>query len=290
MTTGYPSITYGHALLHDCDTLVTDGGSESKWTETDANNIAVWTTDGDVIQAWVTPTADAQTAKLDYHFPTNPSTTTYPKLMVRWKTPDYASPGVKAGIIVTYDAGSSTFDLGYSALGLFAVDILTLTSGKTVDKIALTVTSDAATSGNYYVHFDFILVFKGTFTFPNCTNATFHPPPRNVIVPIPSRVGDITQNLGGLLATFDCVVDLNQGNWKRSGDTWDAEVFYDIIHNNCIDEPWQWLDTGIEQFKATLDPQFIRNREEHTMDLRFTEYRLGGASGESYIERWSLNL
>jgi len=125
------------------------------------------------------------------------------------------------------------------------------------------------------VYYDFVLVCKGIFTFPNCGyGLEFTPPARYAMV------------------TIGC--DLDVGDWKRSGDHVDGEVFLDIAHNSSS-EPWQWLDTGTEQFKATLDtPVFRResngNSVRRILDLTFREYRRSSASHETYVERFGLNL
>jgi len=145
------------------------------------------------------------------------------------------------------------------------------------------------------VYYDFVLVCKGIFTFPNCGyGLEFTPPARYAMLEIPTRVGDITQNLGSPSATVTIGCDLDVGDWKRSGDHVDGEVFLDIAHNSSS-EPWQWLDTGTEQFKATLDtPVFRResngNSVRRILDLTFREYRRSSASHETYVERFGLNL
>lgn len=170
----------------------------------------------------------------------------------------------------------------------------TVTSGKTIDKIRV-FANDDGTDGTFSVEFDFVLLHKGTFTFPNVgggLEVSF--PPRYAVIPVFGRVGDITQGGGSELATVRASCDLDIGNWKRTGDVVDGEVVYDISHNTST-EPWQWLDTGYEQFKATLETPRIRresdgNRTSHILDLTFREYRLSDASNESYVERFGLNL
>jgi len=150
-------------------------------------------------------------------------------------------------------------------------------------------------NGTYYVEYEFVLLHKGTFTFPNVGHGLeFTPPPRYAVIPIFGRVGDVTQGGGSESATVTCSCDLDIGDWKRTNDYVDGEVFCDIAHNTSS-EPWQWLDTGYEQFKATLEnPVFRRsvsgNKAQHILDLLFREYRLSDASNESYVERFGLNL
>lgn len=264
----------------------------SRWKETDANDKVTWISDGDIITATMTPSADAQTAKIDYHFSTNPLTTTYPKLYVRWKTGDLASPGVKAGIIVTYTAGDpTTKDLGFSSPSLYNFTEIPLSATSYVDKIALTVTSDGATTGTHYVYFDFILVCRARFTCPKPMSTQFIPSPKNVITIIPSMIGDLTENLGSELATVEITWDLTVDPWKRSSPTdyVKGEIFIDISHNSNT-ELWQWLNFEGKSFKVTLEnaPRFSDNNQ--TVTLNFREKRLKSAVNESYVERFGLNL
>jgi len=166
-------------------------------------------------------------------------------------------------------------------------------------------------NGTYYVDYDFLLLHKGTFTFPNCGEGfDFSPPPRYAIIPIFGRVGDVTQGGGSELAVVHCGCNLDVGSetidgvtvskWMRpqgatpKTDYVKAEVFYDIAHNTYR-EPWQWLDTGTEQFKATMETPVFRKpvsggKTRHVLDLTFREYRAGCGSNEQYYERFGLNL
>jgi hypothetical protein len=122
------------------------------------------------------------------------------------------------------------------------------------------------------------------------------------MIPIPGRTGDSTQNMGSNSAQFHCTCNLDLSNatddWRRpqgnivktGGDAIAGQIFDEIAHNSYT-EPWQWLDTGNRQFKATLeDPMFNYQGKSHTVQLTFTELRRGSGSTETYIERFGLNL
>jgi hypothetical protein len=129
------------------------------------------------------------------------------------------------------------------------------------------------------------------------------------MIPIPGRTGDNTQNMGSNSAQCHCTCNLDLSNatddWRRppgnldkdldaviigQGDYIAGQVFDEIAHNSYT-EPWQWLDTGNRQFKATLeDPMFTYQGKTHTVQLTFTELRRGSGSTETYIERFGLNL
>jgi hypothetical protein len=240
----------------------------------------------------------------------------YPKILFRYKTSVSPSGGFGAKIRIKYATGP-TYDyvLGSASTPEFSTSWKTGTATLRTDKgdvenIYFYASEDdkAATNGTYYVYFDFVLFHKGTFTFPNVGEGMdFSPPPRYARIPIFGRVGDITQGGGSESATVTCSCDLDIGSetidgvvvskWKRpqgektKTDYVDGEVFYDIAHNSNS-EPWQWLDTGTEQFKATLEsPVFRRGGDgHHILDLLFREYRLSCASNETYYERFGLNL
>lgn len=217
----------------------------------------------------------------------------YPMWIVRYKT-SQAAVGVGAKVEVVYSDTSTEILFGstpaFSTLWNIETGTLSSGSGLDVDKIRLYGLSDDICSAES-VYYDFVLLHKSSFTLPNVAfGMEFKPPPKYAVIPIPARVGDITQNLGSESATVNASCDLLIGTWTRTNDYVPAEVFYDIAHNSST-EPWQWLTTGTEQFKVTLeDPVIRRQGDSKILDLLFREYRLSDASNETYIERFGLNL
>ncbi|RLC88037.1 MAG: hypothetical protein DRJ03_04005 [Chloroflexi bacterium] len=215
------------------------------------------------------------------------SPSVYTTFLYRYKTSD---TNIKAKIVAVFASGNQTI-LSETSSTTWVKGSATLDT----DKGSLTRIRLYANQATGQVYYDFVLVCKGIFTFPNCGyGLEFTPPARYAMLEIPARVGDITQNLGSPSATVTIGCDLDVGDWKRSGDYVDGEVFLDIAHNSYT-EPWQWLDTGTEQFKATLDtPVFRReadgNSARRILELTFREYRRSSASNESYVERFGLNL
>jgi len=286
------SVTYGHGHLDDCN-------STTGWTETESGMVGSLATDGDIFT--ITGTADGGAG--DYVAYTkdvsNISSDIYTKYLFRYKT-SVSSAGLAARAIIYFTSGNQiVIDNLYSAL--WKTKTGTITAGKTIDTIQIFAYNDTGATGTYYVYFDFILLYKNDFVFPHTVNLDFSPPPRYAQLMAPTRIGDITQNLGSESAFFhascDLTIDNATNDWKRpqgslSGKTdyINGEVFYDIAHNTNT-EPWQWLDTGIHQFKATLETPVHRfEGQNRTIDLAFREYRLGSASGETYVERFGLNL
>ena len=296
-----PTITFTHGFLDDCNNSV-------GWTKTEAGLAATLTVEKDDVFK-ISGTCDSVDNEYAYYEKdiTNILSSVYTKFLVRWKT-GVASNG--CGIIITLVfSDASTQDLvGTQAGGIFSttwtVTSGTITPGKTIDKIRIYADDNpnSIASGIFDVYVDFIMLYKDTFTFPNTQyGSEFSPPPRYATIPIPSRVVDITQNLGSESATWtaSCNLDISNAteDWKRPQGTLSpktdyvkGEVFLDIAHNS-FKEAFQWLDTGKQQFKVTLEtPRFPERSDQHSLDLLFKEYSRSNKSNESYVERFGLNL
>jgi len=229
------------------------------------------------------------------------STTTYTKIRYR-----YSCAGTAKGRIVavfsTYDYGETEATnitnekaqliLDDTTSATMTSAVVTLTTAKTLNHLRF-----YCNNTDDHVYYDFALVYAGDFTFPNGAygiNGTI--PNRNIHLDIPSRQSTITQQLGSGDFTINIGCDLTNGDWTRTGDNIDGEVFYDILHN-APDEPWQWLDTEREQMKVTLDPVTFTRGASGTMltdrmNLTFREYRGSSAdnSYETYATRWGTDL
>jgi len=284
------SVTNNHGFLTDCDSLT--GWSEAAGKTLTSTSLTVLHND------WFKITGTASAADKftywEYDF-SNIDASTYKKWIVRGKTSEPANGlGLKVEIVYANPSGTEIlFGSTPQFTTLMKVWKGTITnsgSATQIDKIRLYAVSDAACSAKS-VYYDFAFLHAETFTFPNVANGLdFQLPPRYAILTPPGRVGDITQNLGTESAMVHASCNLNLSNWKRSGDVVNGEVFYEIAHKSSS-EPWQWLDLGDEQFKATLEePIFRRQGKEQRLDLTFREYRLSDASNETYVERFGLNL
>ena len=212
-----------------------------------------------------------------------------------------SSNGLGAKVVLVFTSGTQTI-LGQSApefSTLWNVETDTITPGKTIDKIRLYADDypNSIDSGTYYVYYDFILLHRNTFTFPQAgSEVRFTFPPRLPILEIPGASGDITQNLGTRLATVHMRasdMELHSG-WKRTSnpvDVIEGEILLDLWHN-MKSEPWQWLDWDKGQMKVTLDgePNLTYNEQGSGFDVDFREKRTASASEETYVERLGLNL
>ena len=217
------------------------------------------------------------------------STITYPKIRFRYKTDTS-----KAKIVAVFSDATTQTILDQTLSSTMTCATVTLTTAKTLDHLRFHCDFDVGD-----VWYDFALVYKGDFTFPNGAFGVDGEDSNrdgNAYLAIPSRLTDVTQMLGSGNFEYNISCDLTIGIWKRTADAINGQVFYDIRHNS-VDEPWQWLDTEREQMKVNLLPfRFTRAASATTLtdrlDLTFREYRLSNAdnSQETYISRWGLNL
>ena len=215
----------------------------------------------------------------------NLSTVTTTKIRWRFKTTGNAT----AKIICTDDGGYSQTVLAETASSTFVEGSATLTSGETLDHIQLYCCDGVGT-----VLYDFVQVYQADFTIPNVTDLRFTPSSRNVNLGIPSSVALGFQNLGADPARIDldCDLDLQTsstagaaGCWKRTGDTDNAQVFLDVLHNQSRDAPWQWFVWGNKTARVVIDDVSI-NGFDGTCRLTMHEYSDSNKRTETVAERW----
>lgn len=279
-----PSITYGQGWLDDCNKLT--GLTYGDWKETDPDGKLITTA---VSDDWFYSIKLAGGTDPYLSYPDESgannlslSTTIYKKIRWRFKG---LSGAVFAKIVAVFSDASTQTVLSDTASTTFTCNSTTLTSGKILDHIRLYVT------GGGYLFYDFIMVYKDDFTFPNTAyGRRYIPAPRNISQEYPQRTSDIIQNLGSKSARFHCECDLDVGTWTRTGDTNKGQVFEDISHNSWL-EPFQWLDTGMgRQFKVVMDgePTFEEFGDKHNLSLEFKECSRSSKSNETYAERFGV--
>ena len=292
------SITHSHGWLDD-------GGSAALWDQ--ENPIGIGGADCSISSVYgdyldISGLLDSGVADDEFVFygqsvfngGVNVDHTIYNYYMIRYKTSE-GSNGLAARVQLSFaDATSETILGGGSGVFSQAWTVATGTIAKTtssVDNVWLWAIENGDGAGTHHVYYDFILLSQQPFTFPNVGNhVNFDSSPRNIGVSIPSRVGDVPQNLGSPSATVDVSCDLERGNWKRAGDLADGQVFLDIAHYSTV-EPWQWLNIGDKQFKVTLEScSFQLPSSSRTLDLTFKECRVSNAALETPVERFGLNL
>jgi hypothetical protein len=282
------SISFGHGFLEDCD-------DATGWVETeDGNTCALSVVEGDFFDLNVT--ASAGNAVAYYSYPDEGgasnlglSTGTYMKIRYRYMT---SNANVKAKIMLVFnDASTQEILVDTSSTSLTSATVA-ITASKTIDHVRLY--ADAAVG---HVYYDFVLIYKNDFTFPNIAGGMeFSPPPKFARLEIPARISDISQGLGANSAFWNLDCDLSIGTWTRAGDTIAGQIFYEISHNP-YNEPFEWFDSEIEQCKVTVEnPVFVRRAHENGIEkilsLTLREYRLSnaGCSLETYVTRLGLDL
>jgi len=281
-----PSITYGHGYLTDCDD-VTD------WTETTGGSIGgtVFACDhGDIFRLGGTCTDAADEYVYREYNLDNISSNVYSKYVLRWKTLN-AADALGARVKLIFTSGSQWI-LGESAPQFettWQVKTGTIDPDKTIDKIQLWAddypdSEDGATSAVYY---DFVLLHKGTFTFPFIDDISVDFENRIVDIVIPGRPGDITQYLGAPSPSIKVTGKIDIG----ASSDWGTPILEYLyrIWQEAHKDPWQWFSTGglsdsdrIINCKVTLRRlSFVENKEatrEWTLEL--THFSLSGGDVE----------
>jgi len=170
----------------------------------------------------------------------------------------------------------------------------TVTPTKTIDKVYLFANDypDSTAAGTTYVDFDFLLLHKGTFTFPFFKVLRPRFPMKVAQIEIPGRDGDIIQRLGMKSPEITLQAPMQSGEtWgSKTGASADStvqtygEYLYYIARENA---PWQWLTSDMINCKVTPAPQGCGFKQTDTSDgalrvcqLKFLMYSLSSL-GES---------
>ena len=207
------------------------------------------------------------------------NTSLFTKILFKYKT----SGSAKAKIVCTDGAAYAQTVLADTASTTTSVvGSATLTATQTLDHIYL-----YANTGTGHVYYDWIMVYAGDFTFPNAVDIRFKPSSRNVRTGS-LRVPSSSQNLGGdSTVDIDCDLDMETASydWTRLLDTDKDEVFLDVLHNQSVDAPFQWLTWGNKSMRVVVDsaPEVGR---EGLLTLHFSECSDNNKVSETYRERW----
>jgi len=159
------SVTYGHGFLDDCtdDTL-------SDWTEVEDGNVGAFTSVyDDYFKLDITSSGGNKVYYLWHSVDISPSV--YPKFVYRYKT---SNTNIKAKIEAVFTGGNQDI-LSESSSTTWVTGSATLDT----DKGGLQWIRLYANQATGQVYYDFVLVCKGIFTFPNCGyGLEFTPPAR----------------------------------------------------------------------------------------------------------------
>jgi hypothetical protein len=234
-----PTITYGHGFLDDYwntlsnYTLTTGGGSTVTATQDSNKNLDL----------------NCTVYGADSYFTNNTNlglaTLIYTTVLYAVKTTGSA----KAKIIATFSDASTQTILAATSFTSWTVGSATLTSAKILDHLSF-----YQTTATGHVYYDFALVCKGIFTFPQYTKLTWSMKNRYNNTQAPSRLGRRKAWMGAdeTVVMIDGDVDANRATWKRSLYYIAADVFNDI-HHNASSEPWQFFKSDRGQFKAVVE-------------------------------------
>jgi len=274
------ALSYGAGWEYDGLRLA--GGAEGTWTLTAGGSTvtqSVTINMGSVTLALTVFVGDAYTSS-----GTNLglSTTLYKKIRFRYKTTSNST----AKIILEFSDAATQTVLAETAAAIWTTTTVSLTAAKTLDHIHLYCCDGTGT-----VQYDWIEIYAADFTFPNVTDIRFVPSSRNITLGIPSGMVLGHQNLGADPASIeiDCDLDMETAtyDWTRAGDSDKGEVFLDILHNQSVDAPWQWLTWGNKGMQFVIDD--VRFDEMRgTCTVSGHEYSDSNKATESYSERWNL--
>jgi hypothetical protein len=268
-----PTITYGKAWQDDGNDL----SPLYTWTEKgtgdgDTTDFIIENNDyfriplsfigGDASVYWEYPdSAGADNLLID--------TDDYPNIMWRYK----GMPGQTtcAKIELVFDGGGTQIVLNETHTETLTVGTATIDAGERLDHVRL-----YATTGVGLVFYDFLMVYKGTFTFPK---ADVHPYWGN---PAVSQLGvrkggGVPQDLGGEWSRIHITAEMTHESTADWGSP-KGKYLKQILHEQPNDL-WQWLTLPSHDsaFKARI-PQPIEMpyvNGKLNLDLWLEEYKLG---------------
>lgn len=201
-----PKLTHGNGFEEPC----TDA---SKYTETeDGCTASLEVIEGGIFDITVTQAAGN---KIVYYKLTNAlsgglSSNTYKYITFSYKT---SNTSIKAKIVLETLYGSQVVLPETSSLS-WTTDTVEIDANKQIQRILF-----YATQATGHVFYNFAIIHKGTFELPDFDSIRFHNEKRKGVLGIPSRGGDIQQDLG--LLSSDITID----GVMKAGETWGSETY-----------------------------------------------------------------
>jgi hypothetical protein len=270
-----PSVTYGHGKLEDTwatladDYTLTDGGSTGSYGVTAGQDF------------YITLTAFVGDAYLKNDTNLALPTNTYPKILFRYKT-----LGATAKVVAEFSDASTQTLLSETSSVSWKIVSATLTADKTLDHLSFYCCDDEGS-----VYYDFFLVCKGVFTFPQYAKLTYSQRNRYSNTSIFTRLGRRKSWVGAdeLIVNIEGDVDSNRSTWKPTGYAVFAAQILNDIHHNASTEAWQWFKCDRGQFKAVMEDltitESVNQNYLYYFNTTFSEDRVSDASAESLAER-----
>jgi len=332
-----PTITYGHKFLSDLTQAaeVWEGNSRT-WTECTlgvdlinigAGDITPTYLHGDILEIRLFSNQGNTLESGFYSYPNKDgannlafSTTTWPKFLVRYKTSSAtAAEGAAAKVVLAFNGYVVASSVDVNIAAGHAQEILTnsfsttwttaigdINPTKTLDHILLFAEcDDTAAIGTDYVYYDFVLIHKGTFTFPYVPPGGVHYelPYKTVELDVPGRDGGILQRLGmkSPLVTVEGTMNASDtaSDWKAAPSTSSLAVrslygnrLYKITRGMQGDyrESWNWFTSDLVNCKVTPDTNPFRistdpdEKEQRKYSLHFKQFSLSSLGEADWDE------
>lgn len=289
-----PTITHGHGHLNDCDDA---SGLAANHSADPLTNPTCTVLHGDIYQ--IEGTCDAvadEYVSYTEDFTPNISSDVYTKYVVRWKTSESANGlGAVAQIFfadLSWQAVVGATNPEYSTT--WKVSSGTITPSKTIEKIVFAADDypNSIAAGTFQVYFDFFLLHKNVFTLPFVSGTEGIELLNNLVyLKSPSRVGNITQNLGAdsPIIRLSGKMDDDTG-WRGSSG---AGIHGEDLYNLWLgmkDDPFQWLTTdllgALGGCKVTVPRLAIRkvpgSKSKRMWSVDFRHYSLSSGDADSW--------
>ena len=220
-------------------------------------------------------------------------------ITVYWEAVGAAFTCYQDRIVLDHGCSQTILSKSYSTTWTEASE--TVTSARTVDKIWLYAESDA-TTGTDYVYYDFVLLHKGTFTFPYVSLGGRS---GGLRITFPNKV--TTQEISGRDGDWDDQEGISnplitlEGEIEAGTETWGNTVKYGEylfeIWLHARTDPWQWFTSDMINCQVTLPPNPLElamipaappSNVQRTWVFRVKHYKLSSADADvwSGITDW----
>ncbi len=186
---------------------------------------------------------------------TNPSTTTYPKIIIRHRK-TLGGTNAKPRFYVQYtDLTETIVDLTVSSS--FVVDTISLTTGKSLKRYGFQwEVTVASTTETYESQWDFTYPFKETLLLPAVSQPFQLMLPRTVVeLPIPSREGGVLQDIGSDSARLDIAGALVT---TTSPNNYTADQWWDVLVGTWLEGNWQYVSSDRVSYKYQIEELTVR--------------------------------
>ena len=241
------TLTYGNIFLEDCLDI-------SQYAETESSLTCALTADpADVFKLEGTPNDAGDEYAYYERDITDFAALLYPNWKLRYKTSN-SSNALGAKVELVFDDAST--EVIFGTIPQFStswtVETGTITAAKTVSKIRFYADDypDSVNSDTTYVHYDFLMFYEGSFTFPHLSNL--------------NGSGGIFADFGNKIGTININgrdTDIKQKAGRRNtvftlrGDMVDGEGWgtpYGLYFLKMLDDTWCWFTSDLGEMKVIV--------------------------------------